>query len=98
MTRVKQVANTQELLAIFVDINGIDNNVAEELWNLTEEQQIAVMAPGVYIQNARSSSVAARSRIRQVLAGNDAMGGARRGGGDAATSGPDAAAPDLAVA
>jgi len=82
MARVKQVANTQELLTIFIDLNKLDVQVADELWALTEEQQIAIMAPGIYIQNARSPSVAARSRIRQVLAGNDAMGGARRGGGD----------------
>lgn len=79
MARVKQVANTQELLTIFIDINQLDQQVAEDLWGLAEEQQLSVIAPGIYIQNARSPSVAARSRIRQVLAGNDAMGGARRG-------------------
>merc|ERR1719167_948274 len=74
MKRVKQVTNTQEMLTIFIDINQLDQQVAQELWELSEEQQQAVIAPGIYIQNARSSTVAARSRIRQVLAGNDAMG------------------------
>jgi len=79
MARVKQIANVTEMLAIFIDLNQIDRPVAEELWALADEQQAAVMAPGIYIQNVRSSSVAARSRIRHVLAGNDAMGGAKRG-------------------
>lgn len=92
MARVKQAASTQELLTIFIDINSIEGGVSEELWTLSEEQQIAVMAPGIYVQNARNSSVAVRTRIRHVLAGNDAMGGAKRGGG----SGIDPAAP-LAV-
>jgi len=82
MARVKQVASVQELMAIFVDLNNIDRNAADELWALAEEHQVAVMAPGIYIQNARSPSVAARSRIRQVLAGNDAMGGAKRNSTD----------------
>mmetsp|Transcript_41194 Transcript_41194/g.113628 ORF Transcript_41194/g.113628 Transcript_41194/m.113628 type:complete len:500 (-) Transcript_41194:97-1596(-) len=81
MARVRQVATTQELLTIFIDINQIDRGVADELWALQEEQQQAVMAPGIFVQNARSPSVAVRSRIRHVLAGNDAMGGARRTGG-----------------
>jgi len=38
MARVKQVANTQELLTIFVDLNKIDQPVADELWALTEAQ------------------------------------------------------------
>mmetsp|Transcript_11899 Transcript_11899/g.23082 ORF Transcript_11899/g.23082 Transcript_11899/m.23082 type:complete len:440 (+) Transcript_11899:37-1356(+) len=80
MARIKQIANVTEMLAIFIDLNQIDRAVAEELWALTDEQQASVMAPGIYIQNVRSSSVAARSRIRHVLAGNDAMGGAKRGG------------------
>jgi len=88
MARVKQVANTQELLTIFVDLNKLDAQVSDELWALTEEQQVAIMAPGIYIQNARSPSVAARSRIRHVLAGNDAMGGAKRGGGDGSAMNP----------
>lgn len=80
MARIKQIANITEMLAIFIDLNQIDRAVAEELWALTDEQQASVIAPGIYIQNVRSSSVAARSRIRHVLAGNDAMGGAKRGG------------------
>eukprot|EP00927_Polykrikos_kofoidii_P000957 TRINITY_DN10356_c0_g1_i2.p1 TRINITY_DN10356_c0_g1~~TRINITY_DN10356_c0_g1_i2.p1 ORF type:complete len:437 (-),score=74.73 TRINITY_DN10356_c0_g1_i2:63-1373(-) len=80
MTRVRKVANTQELLTIFIDINNIDRSVAEDLWGLTEDQQVACMAAGIYVQNARSPSVAVRSRIRNVLAGNDAMGGTRKGG------------------
>mmetsp|Transcript_78209 Transcript_78209/g.155019 ORF Transcript_78209/g.155019 Transcript_78209/m.155019 type:complete len:479 (-) Transcript_78209:98-1534(-) len=80
MARVKQVANVTEMLAIFIDLNQIDRAAAEELWALTEEQQAAVMAPGIYIQNVRNTSVAARSRIRHVLAGNDAMGGPPRNG------------------
>jgi len=78
MARVKQIANVTEMLSIFIDLNEIDRSVAEELWALAEEQQVAVMAPGIYIQNVRNSSVAARSRIRQVLIGNDAMGGPPR--------------------
>jgi len=81
MARIKQIANVTEMLAIFIDLNQIERPVAEELWALTDEQQASVMAPGIYVQNVRSSSVAARSRIRHVLAGNDAMGGAKRGGG-----------------
>jgi len=78
MARVKQIANVTEMLSIFIDLNQIDRSVAEELWALTEEQQAAVMAPGIYIQNVRNTSVATRSRIRQVLNGNDAMGGPPR--------------------
>jgi len=77
MARVKQVANTSELLTIFIDINQIDNEIASELWALPEEHQAGVMAPGIFIQNARGGA-ATRSRIRNVLAGQDAMGGARR--------------------
>jgi len=80
MARVKQIANVTEMLAIFIDLNQIDRAAAEELWALAEEQQAAVMAPGIYIQNVRNTSVAARSRIRHVLAGNDAMGGPPRNG------------------
>jgi len=80
MARVKQIANVTEMLAIFIDLNQIDRSAAEELWALTEEQQAAVMAPGIYVQNVRNTSVAARSRIRHVLAGNDAMGGPPRNG------------------
>lgn len=80
MARVKQIANVTEMLAIFIDLNQIERPAAEELWGLTEDQQASVMAPGIYIQNVRNSSVAARSRIRHVLAGNDAMGGAKRSG------------------
>eukprot|EP00933_Yihiella_yeosuensis_P027484 TRINITY_DN2138_c0_g1_i1.p1 TRINITY_DN2138_c0_g1~~TRINITY_DN2138_c0_g1_i1.p1 ORF type:complete len:445 (-),score=89.93 TRINITY_DN2138_c0_g1_i1:193-1527(-) len=78
MTRVKQVVQMPELVSIFIDINGIEQAVAADLWQMTDEQQAAVIAPGIYIQNARSSSTACRSRIRQVLAGNDAMGGPAR--------------------
>jgi len=80
MARVKQIANVTEMLAIFIDLNQIERPAAEELWGLTEDQQASVMAPGIYIQNVRVTSVAARSRIRHVLAGNDAMGGAKRSG------------------
>merc|ERR1740121_1020407 len=70
MARVRSVASTQELMAVFIDLNKLDDTVTEELWNLTEERQQGVMAPGIYIQNARSPSVAAHSRVRHVLAGN----------------------------
>jgi len=93
MARVRQVASTQELMAIFIDINNIERTVADELWSLQEDQQTAVMAPGIYIQNARSPSVAARSRIRQVLAGNDAMGGAKRGSEEYFSASLDGVAP-----
>lgn len=86
MARVKQTVSTQEMVAIFIDINQLDSSVASEMWALPEEQQQAVMGPGIFIQAARNPSTIARSRMRNVLDGRDAMGGAPRqpppGGGD----------------
>lgn len=82
MSRVKTVAQPQELTAIFIDINGLDEGVQQELSELSLEQQAAVIAPGIYVQNVRNPSTAVRSRIAQVLAGNDAMGAASHRGRD----------------
>lgn len=77
MSRVKAVVDSNEILSIFIDLNSLDRNVADELWGLTPDQQSAVIAPGIYVQNARNPSTAVRSRIQQVSMGNDAMGSRR---------------------
>ncbi|CAK0802973.1 unnamed protein product [Prorocentrum cordatum] len=78
MARVRQTVSTQEMVAIFIDINQLDSSVAAELWALPEEQQQAVMGPGIFIQAARNPSTIARTRMRNVLDGRDAMGGPPR--------------------
>jgi len=78
MSRVRALADPRELVSIFIDLNGLDRSVADQLWTLTAEQQSAVIAPGIYVQNVRNPSTAVRSRITQVLAGNDAVGPSRR--------------------
>jgi len=82
MSRVKTAVATDELLSIFIDINSLDRNISDQLWDLTPVQQNAVMAPGIYVQNVRNPSTAVRSRIQQVLAGNDAMGSSSRRSGN----------------
>jgi len=79
MSRVKAFSTPTELLAIFIDLNGLDRSVADQLADLSPDLQAAVIAPGIYVQNVRNPSTAVRSRIAQVLAGNDAMGGRRLG-------------------
>merc|ERR1719464_430398 len=74
MSRVRQFADTSELMSIFIDINQFDGTVQAELWALTPEQQSAVINPGIYLQNVRNPSTAVRSRMKNVLAGNDAFG------------------------
>lgn len=74
MSRVKQSCDIGELMSIFIDINQFDSQVQTDLWNLTPEQQSAVISPGIYLQNVRNPSTAVRSRIKNVLAGNDAFG------------------------
>jgi len=74
MSRVKSFAEIGELMSIFIDINQFDSTVQNELWGLTPEQQNAVISPGIYLQNVRNPSTAVRSRIKNVLAGNDAFG------------------------
>mmetsp|Transcript_87975 Transcript_87975/g.278153 ORF Transcript_87975/g.278153 Transcript_87975/m.278153 type:complete len:534 (-) Transcript_87975:86-1687(-) len=73
MSRIRAIAKTDELLAIFVDINGLDRSVEDKLWDLTPEQRAAVMAPGIFLQNVRNPSVAVRSRISNVVEGRSAM-------------------------
>jgi len=83
MGRVKHVATTDELVAIFVDINSLDKTCESKLWNLTSEQRAAVIAPGIYLQNVRNASTAVNSRIANVLDGRSAMErGALRPGND----------------
>merc|ERR1711948_212694 len=74
MSRVRQFVEIGELMNIFIDLNHFDHSVQQELWNLTPEQQAAVINPGIYLQNVRNPSTAVRSRINNVLAGNDAFG------------------------
>jgi len=74
MSRIRALANPDELTAIFIDINDLDRSVESKLWHLTTEQRAAVIAPGIYVQNVRNPSTAVRSRITNVLAGKDAMG------------------------
>uniref|UniRef100_A0A7S4SJ11 Uncharacterized protein n=1 Tax=Alexandrium monilatum TaxID=311494 RepID=A0A7S4SJ11_9DINO len=78
MSRVRALADPRELVSIFIDLNGLDRGVADQLWELSPEQQSAVIAPGIYVQNVRNPSTAVRSRIQQVMAGNDAVGPSRR--------------------
>lgn len=73
MSRIRSIAKTDELLAIFIDINGLDRSVESQLWDLTSEQRAAVMAPGIYVQNVRNPSTAVRSRISNVVEGRGAM-------------------------
>eukprot|EP00443_Scrippsiella_acuminata_P056301 CAMPEP_0115512382 /NCGR_PEP_ID=MMETSP0271-20121206/74480_1 /TAXON_ID=71861 /ORGANISM="Scrippsiella trochoidea, Strain CCMP3099" /LENGTH=508 /DNA_ID=CAMNT_0002942537 /DNA_START=17 /DNA_END=1541 /DNA_ORIENTATION=- len=73
MSRIKHVATTDELVAIFVVINELDRACEQKLWNLTSEQRAAVIAPGIFLQNVRNASTAVRSRIANVLAGKGAM-------------------------
>merc|ERR1719174_1905545 len=74
MSRVRQQVDIDELVAIFVDLNGIDRAAEEKLQGLSAEQQREVLAPFIYMQNVRNSSVALRSRISNVLNGRSAMG------------------------
>ncbi|CAE7949233.1 unnamed protein product [Symbiodinium sp. KB8] len=74
MSRIKTVITPEELLAIFVDLNGLDRAVEAKLWELTPEQRTEVLAPGIFVQNVRNTSTAVRSRIANVLEGRNAMG------------------------
>merc|ERR1740121_1113582 len=86
MSRVKAVVSSDELTAIFVNLNQLDKACEEKLWSLTQEQRAAVIAPGVYLQNVRNGSTAVKSRIANVLAGRSAMERpARAGTGGAGT-------------
>ncbi|CAJ1444643.1 unnamed protein product [Effrenium voratum] len=73
MSRIKQVATPEELLTIFVDLNSLDRAVEAKLWELTPEQRMEVLAPGIFVQNVRNTSTAVRSRIANVLEGRSAM-------------------------
>merc|ERR1740121_1584932 len=73
MSRVKAVVSSDELTAIFVNLNQLDKACEEKLWSLTQEQRAAVIAPGIYLQNVRNGSTAVKSRITNVLAGRAAM-------------------------
>merc|ERR1711860_309795 len=79
MSRVRQCVDTSELMSIFIDLNKFDSSVQAQLWALTSEQQVAVINPGIYLQNVRNPSTAVMSRINNVLAGNDAFGKPLRG-------------------
>ncbi|CAE7488078.1 unnamed protein product [Symbiodinium pilosum] len=48
MSRIKSVVSPDELLAIFVDLNGLDRAVEAKLWELSPEQRAEVLAPGIY--------------------------------------------------
>lgn len=74
MSKVRSVADIGELLVIFIDLNQLDEEVQEELWGLTPEQQASVVNPGIFMQNVRNPSGAVRIRINNVLAGRDAFG------------------------
>jgi len=73
MSRIRSIAKVDELISIFVDINGLDRNVEAQLWELTPEQRSQVIAPGIYMQNARNASTAVKTRIQNVLEGRSAM-------------------------
>eukprot|EP00930_Biecheleria_cincta_P085489 TRINITY_DN74882_c0_g1_i1.p1 TRINITY_DN74882_c0_g1~~TRINITY_DN74882_c0_g1_i1.p1 ORF type:complete len:505 (+),score=59.36 TRINITY_DN74882_c0_g1_i1:47-1561(+) len=73
MSRIKQVISPEELVAIFVDINGLDKVVEAKLGELTPEQRMEVLAPGIYVQNVNNTSTAVRTRILNVLQGKSAM-------------------------
>lgn len=74
MSRVRGVVDIKELMSIFVDLNQFDRGVQDALEQLTEEQKVAVISPGIYLQNVRNPSIAVRSRINNVLAGKEAVG------------------------
>eukprot|EP00435_Cladocopium_sp_Y103_P027951 s1539_g6.t3 len=73
ISRIKQIVTPDELLQIFIELNGLDQDVEAKLWELTPEQRIEVLAPGIYVQNVRNTSTAVRSRIGNVLEGRKAM-------------------------
>ena len=73
MSRIRSIAKVDELISIFVDINGLDRNVEAQLWELTPEQRSQVIAPGIFVQNARNASTAVKTRIQNVLKGRSAM-------------------------
>lgn len=73
MSRIRSIAKVDELISIFVDINGLDRNVEAQLWELTPEQRSDVIAPGIFVQNARNASTAVKTRIQNVLEGRSAM-------------------------
>jgi len=73
MSRVRQAVDTSELMSIFIDLNQFDRVVQQQLLALTPEQQIAVISPGIYLQNVRNPSTAVRSRINNILAGKEAV-------------------------
>ncbi|CAL1147342.1 unnamed protein product [Cladocopium goreaui] len=77
ISRIKQIVTPDELLQIFIELNGLDQDVEAKLWELTPEQRIEVLAPGIYVQNVRNTSTAVRSRIGNVLEGRKAMTRAR---------------------
>merc|ERR1719291_1355810 len=54
MSRVRAVADPNDLTAIFIDLNGLDTACEERLWALTPDQRAAVIAPGIYVQNVRN--------------------------------------------
>lgn len=74
MSKVKTVIDVSELVSIFIDLNSIERSMEERLMELTPEQQANVIAPGIYLQNVRNPNTAVRSRINNVLSGNDAFG------------------------
>jgi len=78
MSRVRAVASPEELVAIFIDLNGLDRAVEAKLWGLSPDQRAAVLAPGIYVQNVRNTSVAVRSRIARVVEGKNAMSRSHR--------------------
>ncbi|CAK0888688.1 unnamed protein product [Prorocentrum cordatum] len=90
MSRVRAVADPNDLTAIFIDLNGLDTSCEEKLWALTPDQRAAVIAPGIYVQNVRNPVTAVLSRIQNVLDGAHAIGGkgGRGGAGAAAAAAP----------
>jgi hypothetical protein len=74
ISRVRQFVEIGELMSIFIDLNQLDTTAQEQLMALNSEQQSLVITPGIYLQNVRNPSTAVRSRINNVLAGNDAFG------------------------
>lgn len=73
MSRIKTVLSPEELIAIFVDINSLDKVIEAILWELTPDQRMEVLAPGIYVQNVTNTCTAVRSRIVNVLQGKSAM-------------------------
>lgn len=74
MSEIRKLVETEELVAIFIDINGLDQDTTDELLRLSIRDQAAVVAPGIFLQNVRNVNKAVFSRIKNIRQGHDAVG------------------------